>query len=73
MKIGAANSVPRGGIMTVSYFYLLLILAISLVELIGGKEIFSNFDIRTILLWISIILANGIISICSRLDDLKRK
>ena len=59
--------------MTVSYFYLLLILAISLVELIGGKEIFSNFDIRTILLWILIILANGIISICSRLDDLKRK
>ena len=59
--------------MTVSYFYLLLILAISLVELIGGKEIFSNFDIRTILLWILIILANGIISICNRLDDLKRK
>jgi len=73
MKKGAVNSVPKGGKMTVSYFYLLLILAIPLVELIGGKEIFSNFDIRTILLWILIILANGIISICNRLDDLKRK
>lgn len=74
MKTGAVNSVPKGGKMTVSYFYLLLIPAISLVELIGGKEIFSNFfDIRTILLWILIILANGIISICNRLDDLKRK
>ena len=45
----------------------MLILALSL----GNRM--SDIDTKTILLWVSIILAFGTISICSRLDDLKRK
>ena len=58
--------------MIVSWLYLIVILVASIKELINGRGI-SVFSIKTILLWIVIILANGIISICSRLDDLKRK
>ena len=67
MKTGAVNSVPKGGKMLVSFIYIILML-----------EIFIEGDITTIninhlLSAIIILLANGIISICSRLDDLKRK
>lgn len=66
MKMGAVNSVPKGGITTASYLYLFIfILSLFSKEPVdGADEIFTvtNF-----------LLAYGVTSICSRLDDLKRK
>ncbi len=67
MKKGAVNSVPKGGKMLVSFIYLILML----VTFIKGDITTTN--INHLLSAIIILLATGIISICSRLDDLKRK
>lgn len=67
MKKGAVNSVPKGEKMLVSFIYLILML----VTFIKGDITTTN--INHLLSAIIILLANGIISICSRLDDLKRK
>ena len=53
--------------MLVSFIYLILML----VTFIKGDITTTN--INHLLSAIIILLANGIISICSRLDDLKRK
>ncbi len=53
--------------MTVSVIFLIFVITIAL------KNEISTLDINTLLIVIACLLANGIISICSRLDDLKRK
>lgn len=66
MKTGAVNSVPKGGKMTASYLYLFIfILSLFSKEPIDGAD-----EVFTIT---NVLLACGITSICSRLDDLKRK
>jgi hypothetical protein len=66
MKTGAVNSVPKGGNMTVSYIYIIA----TLIYIFGNKTVDGANEIFTIT---NFLLACGITSICSRLDDLKRK
>ena len=51
--------------MTASYFYLIYI-----ISTVFRGEMVSNNEL---LMMFSVLVAFGIISICSRLDDLKRK
>lgn len=53
--------------MTVSFMYLILMVVI------GLRNEAVSISTNEFLVMIIVLLASGIISICSRLDDLKRK